>query len=222
MAGQLYITVPVVLVEEQEIFRAGLRAALEGSDVRVIKEYAAAGLLGEGDASDLEAGTIVLCSLRQKGWQELAHSLRLRDPARSIVGITDQTTDEVAVEAFRWGLVGCIERTLPPEGWIAMLRAVQAGKVLASQVLLQRPAVARYALMVLSEPYGSTGLELLGPTLSQRERRVLANIAEEVPLSQIAERLGLAEEALHDELKWVCGKVDTRVRLSRVLHELQS
>lgn len=222
MAGQITVTVPVVLMEEQAIFRAGLRAALQGSEFQLIKEYAAANLLAEDDESDLDPGAIVLCSLRQKGWQELAQALLLRDPSRFILGIADQTTDEIAVEAFRYGLVECTERTLPPERWIATLRAVHAGKVSAAQALLQRPAVARYALMVLSQPSTPAGVETLDPVLGQRERSVLANLAEEVPVSQIVERLGLSEEALHDALKLVCSKVGARLRLSRVLRQLQS
>ncbi len=56
---------PVVLVEEQAIFRSGLRAVLEGEGFEVVGEYSSpdAALSEEDVLGGLEPQTVVLCSL---------------------------------------------------------------------------------------------------------------------------------------------------------------
>lgn len=223
MTAQPTVSLPVVLIEEQQLFRMGLRAAFGSTEIQIVAEFSStAAALAGMQALEMEEDAIVLCSLGQRGWQELASRLLLQSPGRKILGIVDQATDEVATEALRHGLLACLDRALPLERWVSNLRDARANRISPGQTLLRRPAVARYALVSLSQPPVRAGLDPLTPTLGHQERLVLANLSEEVPPNLVAERLGLSEEGLKVALDSVFRKVLARSRMTVVHDELQS
>ena len=85
MERQSIGAIPVMLVEEGELFRRGLRTLIEGAGLAVVGEYSSAATV-LNDATELEPRTVVLCSLTQPGWQELVRRLLLRSPDCPILG----------------------------------------------------------------------------------------------------------------------------------------
>ncbi|MBI4338337.1 MAG: response regulator transcription factor [Chloroflexi bacterium] len=222
MTNQTSLAIPIVLIEEQEFLRVGLRAALAGSGIQIIKEYSSpTDFLAQQGARDIGLGTILLCSLHEKAWPNLVQTLLLQATGCPVVGIVDETTDDIATAALVHGLLGCLDRTLPPERWITVLRDISAGQASPAKTLLRRPAVARYALMMLSQPTAPPGIEALEPTLGHQERLMLANLSEEVPFNLVAERIGVSEETLQDALDSVCRKMVAKHRLSETLQRLR-
>ncbi len=211
--------VPVVLVEEQAIFRSGLRAVLEGEGFEVVGEYSSPeAALGEEDVlGELEPQTVVLCSLTAEGWEEMAHRLLLQSPDLRIVGVVDAVGEQDAIEALSHGLVACVDRTLTPDQWVDRVTDAQEGRLSASRTMMLYRGAARYALVTLSEPPKARGLEALMPVLSQRERLALANVSEGVPLETIEERMGVSERGLHEVLESACRKLVVRARLEGVV-----
>ena len=124
----------IVLVEEQGIFRSGLRAVLEGGGFEVVGEYSSpAAALGEEDVlGELEPQTVVLCSLSAEGWEEMAHRLLLQSPDLRIVGVVDAVGERAAIEALSHGLVACVDRTLTPDQWVDRVTEAQEGRLSAS------------------------------------------------------------------------------------------
>lgn len=214
---------PVMIVEDREVFRLGLRTVLEKAGVNVIAEYAtaAAALEDEVKSESLEPGTIVLCSLSLEGWKDVVHRLFLQQPDSPVLGLVDQMTDEVAIEALNSGVLHCIERTLPPEELVATLGNVQAGGISRGRTILQVPAAARHALILLSQPPAPQGISPLAPVLSQRERLALSNLSEGFSVDAIVERMGISEETLNDLLESVSRKLLASRRLSGTVKQLQ-
>jgi len=209
----------VVLVEEQGIFRSGLRAVLEGGGFQVVGEYSSpeAALSEEDVLGELEPQTVVLCSLTSEGWEEMAHRLLLQSPDLRIVGVVDAVGERSAIEALSHGLVACVERTLTPDQWVERVTDAQEGRLSASRTMMLYRGAARYALVTLSEPPKAGGLEALTPVLSQRERVALANVSEGVPLESIEERMGITERGVHEVLESACRKLVVRERLEGVV-----
>ena len=210
---------PVVLVEEQAIFRSGLRAVLEGEGFEVVGEYSSpdAALSEEDVLGGLEPQTVVLCSLSAEGWEEMAHRLLLQSPDLRIVGVVDAVGERAAIEALSHGLVACVDRTLTPDQWVDRVTEAQEGRLSASRTMMLYRGAARYALVTLSEPPKRRGLEALMPVLSQRERVALANVSEGVPLESIEERMGVSERGIHEVLESACRKLVVRERLEGVV-----
>ena len=219
MSASLRGPAAVVLVEEQGIFRSGLRTVLEGGGFEVVGEYSSpeAALSEEDMLGALEPQTVVLCSLSAEGWEEMAHRLLLQSPDLRIVGVVDAVGEEAAIEALSHGLVACVERTLTPDQWVERVTAAQEGRLSASRTMMLYRGAARYALVTLSEAPKAGGLEALTPVLSQRERVALANVSEGVPLESIEERMGLSERGVHEVLESACRKLVVRERLEGVV-----
>ncbi len=212
-----------MVVEEQELFRQGLRTALEDGGLTIVADYdsTAAVLEAEAKEEELEQETVVLCSLTLDGWQRLVRHLLRQTPARPILGVVDQVTDEVAMSALSSGILGFMERTLPQEKWVERIRDVRAGKVSPARMLLQYPATARLILMLLSQPLAPTGLNPLAPVLGHRERMALGSISEEVPVDVMAQRMGVSEQSVHGVLESACHKLVARQQLSGALEQLR-
>ncbi len=213
----------VVLVEEHHLFRGGLRTLLQDADLPVLGEYTsvAAALAKDGIGEHLEPGTVVLCSLTLDGWRQLVRHLLLHSPHCPILGLVDDLTQEVAIEALTNGVLVCMDRTLPPEQWVETIQNVHAGTLSPVGTVLRYPAAARHALITLSQPVDPPGLHPLAPALAHRERLALGNVSEGVPMSMIVEQLGLPEQEVHDALASACRKLVARQRLSGTLDQLR-
>ena len=213
----------MVLIEEQKLFRQGLRSILEGARLTVAGEYgsAAAALEMVGKKEALEPGTVVLCSQTLAGWADLVRRLLLQVPDCPIVGVVDEITEPVVIEAISEGLLSCIDRTVPPEKWIETVQEASDGRLSPVATMVQYPGAARHALMLLSQPLGPDGLQPLGPELGHRERMALSNVSEGVTLEEIVERMGMPEEDLQELLRSTCRKLVARHRLLLTLAQVR-
>lgn len=214
-------TVPVVLVDDQALFRKGLRAALENAGFPIVREYSStvAALEDEVLGGKAEPGTVFLCSLGLEGWQELAGQL-LSTADCAILGVVDKVTDQVAIEALSNGVLYCLERTQPTERWLEAIREARPGESLSVQMVLGRPRVAQHILMSLPEPPPTDELRPLTPVLVHRERLALSHISEGVPPDQIAQRIGMSEPEVYGVLESARRKLVARHRLLRTLAQL--
>lgn len=209
----------VALVDESELFRAGLRATLEGAGMRVVQEWGSAAAVLEGP--DLDPGTVVLCSLTLAGWQETVEHLFLRSPACPILGVVDEVTEKVVIEALWQGILSCVGRSLTPEQWVESVRQTGEGKVTPAGAVVRFPGIARHVLMTLSQPAEPPGLSPLSPGLGDRERLALSHLSEGISTDAIAQRLGVAPQALEELLASACRKLVARHRLARTLDRLR-
>ncbi|MFQ5873734.1 MAG: hypothetical protein ACE5JL_08020 [Dehalococcoidia bacterium] len=216
-------TTPVLVVDEQELFRQGLRTALEGAGITIVGEYgsAPAALQLEGTEGELEPGTVVLVSLTLSGWDELVHRLLLQAPDSAILGVADQVSEEIVIKALSAGILDCMDRTLPPEKWVERIQEVSSGEFSPVGTVIRYPGLARHTLMLLSEPPAPSGLQPLAPLLIDRERLALGNVSEGVPLEIIVERMGVPEQSLHKVLESACRKLVARHRLSGTLDRVR-
>ena len=133
--------IPVVIVEGQALYRRGLRAVVEDAGLVIRAEYAstADAIAAIGDDDVLEPGTVAACSLSLDGWQELARLMLLQSPDLPILGLVDEITAEITIEALTRGLLACMERTLPLEQWVQTIRQAHEGTLALRDMVLYIP-----------------------------------------------------------------------------------
>lgn len=223
MPRRIAQSVPVLVIDEQELFRMGLCTALKGANLAVVGEYGSvsAVLQDEETIGQLDPGTVVVCSLTLTDWDKLVYRLLLGTPEGAILGIVDETTEEVVIEALGNGVLGCMDRTLPPENWVESIQEMHAGTFSPVTTMVRYPGVARHALMLLSQPPEPVGMQPLMPLLIDRERLALGNISEGVPLEAIVERMGVPEQTVYEVLESACRKLVARHRLSENLGRIR-
>ena len=175
----------VLVVDDHAVVRQGL-AQLLGSadDVEVV------GSAGDGgEAVELVASAspdVVLMDLSMPGVDGVEATRRIGDGARVVV-LTSFADERRIVDALDAGACGYILKDATPDEVLAAVRAAAAGDVpldpKAARVLLERRRAG-------------------GPArrLSDREREVLALVAEGLANKQIARRLSITERTVKAHL----------------------
>ena len=205
----------VVLVDDQALFRAGIRMLIGSQpDLEVV-----------GEAADgREAITVVretspdvvLMDIRMPvldGIGATAELLRDPNPPR-IVMLTTFDLDEAAARAIREGASGFLLKDAQPEFLLSAIRTVHAGSAViaaeATRDLFTRFADAAPA--AVPPAYG---------TLTEREREIFALAARGLSNAEIAEREFLSEATVKTHISRILAKLALRDRVQLVVFAFQ-
>ncbi|MFE6851123.1 response regulator [Streptomyces sp. NPDC057674] len=198
----------VLLVDDHQVVRRGLRTFLEvQDDIEVVGE-ASDGAEGVARAEELRPD-VVLMDVKMPGTDGIEALKRLREldnPAKVLV-VTSFTEQRTVVPALRAGASGYVYKDIDPDALAGAIRSVHAG-----HVLLQ-PEVAG-ALLSQDESHGGTGR---GSTLTEREREVLGLIADGRSNREIARALVLSEKTVKTHVSNILMKLDLADRTQAAL-----
>ncbi|WP_369206577.1 response regulator [Streptomyces sp. PU-14G] len=196
----------VLLVDDHQVVRRGLRTFLEvQDDIEVVGE-AADGDEGVARAEELRPD-VVLMDVKMPGTDgvEALRLLRERDNRARVLIVTSFTEQRTVVPALRAGAAGYVYKDVDPEALAGAIRSVHAG-----HVLLQ-PEVAG---ALLSDDQGGAGR---GPALTEREREVLGLIADGRSNREIARALVLSEKTVKTHVSNILMKLDVADRTQAAL-----
>ncbi|MFE2561825.1 response regulator transcription factor [Streptomyces sp. NBC_00090] len=198
----------VLLVDDHQVVRRGLRTFLEvQDDIEVVGE-ASDGAEGVARAEELRPD-VVLMDVKMPGTDGIEALKRLRElanPARVLI-VTSFTEQRTVVPALRAGASGYVYKDVDPDALAGAIRSVHAG-----HILLQ-PEVAG-ALLSQDDSQGGTGR---GSTLTEREREVLGLIADGRSNREIARALVLSEKTVKTHVSNILMKLDLADRTQAAL-----
>ncbi|MEV4973099.1 response regulator transcription factor [Streptomyces scopuliridis] len=201
-------TIRVLLVDDHQVVRRGLRTFLEiQDDIEVVGE-ASDGAEGIARAEELRPD-VVLMDIKMPGTDGIEALRKLREldnPARVLI-VTSFTEQRTVVPALRAGASGYVYKDVDPEALAGAIRSVHAG-----HVLLQ-PEVAG-ALLAQDEPGVGQGR---GTSLTDREREVLSLIADGRSNREIARALVLSEKTVKTHVSNILMKLDLSDRTQAAL-----
>ena len=191
--------ISLVLVDDSEVVRAGLRALLgTESSLQVIGE--AAHVAGAIETVARLRPQVVLLDIRLPdgtGFDACREILR-RSPDTRVLILTSAVDDAMVDDAIRSGAHGYLLKEIDGRGLVNAIRDVAAGKS-----ILDPAVTARVMKMVRS---GGSPRDALA-TLSPQERRVLALIAEGCTNKEVGVKLGLSEKTVKNYLSTVFEKL---------------
>ncbi len=204
--------VRVLLVDDQELIRAGLRGLL-----RERFGFSVVGELGDGrDVVRTVAATrpdVVVMDVRMPQVDGVAatRALRATEEAPPVLVLTTFEDDEVLAGALRAGAAGFLLKGVPAEDLQRAVRAVAAGGSWLD------PAVTGRVLATYREgapgPAPSSRLDVLTP----REREVLALLGAGLSNAEVADRLVLGEGTVKTHVGHVFAKLGLRDRAAAVV-----
>ncbi|MFC9627182.1 response regulator [Streptomyces sp. NPDC056930] len=201
-------TIRVLLVDDHQVVRRGLRTFLEiQDDIEVVGE-ASDGAEGVARTEELRPD-VVLMDIKMPGTDGIEALRKLRElenPAKVLI-VTSFTEQRTVVPALRAGASGYVYKDVDPDALAGAIRSVNAG-----HVLLQ-PEVAG-ALLAQDDAGSGTGR---GSTLTEREREVLGLIADGRSNREIARALVLSEKTVKTHVSNILMKLDLSDRTQAAL-----
>lgn len=203
----------VLLVDDQELVRAGFRLILElASDIEVVAEAS-----DGSQVPDLVATTrpdVVLMDVRMPTVDgiEAARQLHTAGSAARVLMLTTFDLDEYVYDAMRSGASGFLLKDVPREELIAAVRVVARGDALLAPTVTRR-LVERFVRL---PPPGAKPARQLA-ALSERELEVFGLLARGLSNAEIAERLVLGEATVKTHVARVLGKLGLRDRVQAVV-----
>ena len=192
--------VRVVIVDDSEVVRVGLRALLGGeSTIQVVGEApnVAAGI----DTSLRARPDVVLLDIRLPdgtGFDACREILK-RLPDTRVLILTSVADDSLVDEAIQAGAHGYLLKEVNAHGLIQAILDVAAGKSILDPAITAR-------VMQLVKASTPAQRDLLA-ALSPQERRVLALIADGRTNKEVGNELGLAEKTVKNYLSNVFDKL---------------
>ncbi|MFE0175969.1 response regulator [Streptomyces sp. NPDC059002] len=217
-----------MVVDDEILVREGLRRILEtfdGLDVVAVCSGADA-----ADQALLHRPDVVLLDLRMPDRDGLTVLADLRSlPAPPAVALlTTFDADEFLAAALRGGAAGFLLKDTPPAQLeYAVKELARGGSVLAPR--LARTVVRHYAESADREPGSGTGRpeptgpeaarpEPTRPELTDRERDVLALVAEGLSNTEIGERLYIGTTTVKDHVSALLVKFGVANRVQAAVH----
>lgn len=201
----------VLVADDHPTFRQGVRRIFEGTpDITV------AGEAGHGDqvvseAANVRADLILLdVTMPGPGHLEVLRQLKERLPRVRVLMCSAHEEGDYAIPALRGGAAGYLMKNFLPPELVEAVRRIHSGR--------------RYISTGLGEQLAA-GLDDSGLaphlTLSSRELRVLAMIAEGLSLKEIAAGMGISAKTVSTYRARICEKLSCGSNAELVRYAMQ-
>lgn len=209
--------VRVLVVDDDDLMRAGLRSVLSSDDAIEVIGEARDGREAVARAPRLEPD-VVLMDVRMPELDGIAATSQLlaAAPASRVLIVTTFEHDEYVFGALKAGASGFLLKRSSPEELIAGIHTVAAGEALLSPSVTRR-VVDRMARQPLLRSADSA-LDELTP----REREVLGLIAQGLSNREIAAALVVEETTVKSHVKRILMKLSLRDRVQAVILAYES
>jgi DNA-binding NarL/FixJ family response regulator len=204
--------VRVVLVDDQELVRSGLRRILRRKDgFEIVAECADGSEVPEAVAS--HRPDVVVMDLRMRNVDGIEATRRLRvDPdAPPVLVLTTFDDDELLSGALRAGAAGFLLKDSPAEDLVRAVRAVGSGRAMLD------PAVTARVLAAYRSTPSSTA-DVAVAELTSRESDVLRLMARGLTNNEIAGELVISELTVKSHIGRIFTKLDLRDRAAAIIY----
>jgi DNA-binding NarL/FixJ family response regulator len=210
--------VRVLLVDDDDLMRAGLTAVLSSDETIDVVGEAPDGRAALERAIELRPD-VVLMDVRMPGLDGIAATRELLavSPDARVVVLTTFEQDDYIFGALSAGASGFLLKRTRPEELIAAIHTVAAGDSLLS------PSVTRTVIQrVAGQPAPDAGAEARLDELTARERDVLELIARGLSNGEIAATLVIEESTVKTHVRHILRKLRLRDRVQAVIFGYES
>ncbi|MFN0124463.1 MAG: LuxR C-terminal-related transcriptional regulator [Blastocatellia bacterium] len=208
--------ISVLLADDQELFRAGVRV--------LISEHHEIFLAGEADSREqtlelagrLQPGLILLDMwLHGAGSLDFLPELALRSPASRILMLSEDEDEDMQKRAIRLGACGVFLKRQPAQMLLRAIRKAHAGELWLDRAVTTR--LLRELVHGANEDQANPERERIA-SLTEREREVIALVVRGLRNRQIGDELCIAETTVRHHLTSIFGKLGLQDRVGLVIH----
>jgi DNA-binding NarL/FixJ family response regulator len=208
--------VRVLIVDDHDLFRTGLRALLAEEGFEVAD--AAGGAAALRRVGDLRPHVVIM-DLNMPGMSGIEATSRLLEvlPEASVLVLTIASDDRRVIEAVRAGARGYLLKDAPLEEIVAAIRAAAAGQ----SAIAPRVAGALVEHVRASDDAPSRDSVAATPDLSGREREVLELLGEGYDNGEIAQRLFLSQSTVKNHVSRLLEKLGAENRVQATVYAIR-
>jgi two-component system response regulator NreC len=206
----------LLLVDDHEVVRTGLRMLLESqSDIKILAE-ASTGAEAIQMAREFEPDVVVMdITLPDITGIETTRRLKEHQPEIAVVAMTIHEDEQYFFEMLQAGASGYVPKRAAPEDLITAIRAAFAGEIYLYPSLA-KALVSDYLGRCRSDPQEAS-LEALTP----REAEVLELLAEGLSNDEIADNLVISRHTVARHRENLMGKLNLHSRSELVKYAIR-
>lgn len=212
--------ISVLVVDDQEVVRLGLRTLIENEDGFAFAGEAADGL-GAIAAAQQMRPDVILMDIRMPGVDGLEATRRITaNPdleSTKVIVLTTFDHDQYVFDALRFGASGFLLKDTAPAELLKAIRLVADGDALLSPSVT-RTLVQAFVARSPRSPKPHPELH----TLTDREREVVALVADGLTNDEIAGRLVVSPATARTHVSRAMAKLSARDRAQLVVFAYQS
>jgi DNA-binding NarL/FixJ family response regulator len=205
----------VLLVDDHELFRSGLRELLEEHGFTVVDE-APDGETAVRLAAEIGPDVAVM-DLNMPGISGVEATRRIREatPGTRVIMLTVSPDEADVSAAVLAGASGYLMKDAEPDQIVAGVRAAAAGEALLS------PRIAGDLLESLRRDHADARGTSGAPSLTERERQVLRLMAAGKENPEIAEELFITVETVKNHVSNILAKFEVDNRLQAAVYGIR-
>lgn len=210
MDSSLTETIRILIADDHPVFRFGLRALLQAEAGLEVVGEAQSGLQAVNLCAEL-APDVVLMDLNLPDINGIEATRRIvkAQPEVGVLVIT-MFDDDSVFGAMRAGARGYLIKGAEGDETLRAIRAVAHGEAIFS------PTVAHRLINFFARPAGTPVPEHF-PALTDREREILALIAQGLTNQAIAERLVISPKTVRNQVSTIFGKLQVADRAQAIV-----
>lgn len=197
----------LLVVDDHEVVRLGLRMLLEAEEDMVVVGEAADGEEALRLASQLRPDVVVMdIRLPGRSGLEACQAIRQRRPKTRVIMLTSYLSEELVTQAIRAGASGYVLKNIDSMELVQAIRSAYAGRTVLD------PSAADHIVSHLRQMEHREGTSPFDP-LSQRELQVMALVARGKSNREIGRLLHLSEGTVRNYVSSVMEKLGLRNRI---------
>ncbi len=215
----------VLVIDDQPLFRQGVRHALEqcGAEFEMV-----------GEAMDGEEGlqlaaarepSVVLLNAEVGGLNglELIRTLKHQVPSAAVIVMTSLEDEEKLFYAIKYGASAYLSKNVDSGALTDVVRQVAQGQYLINDSVLSKPVVASRVLKSFRDLADEVDQEVepLFIPLSVREVEVLDYIAKGNSNKEIARSMGISDQTVKNHITSIMRKLAVNDRTQAVVYALR-
>jgi len=207
----------VLLADDHELFRQGIRRLLESTpDIEIVGE-AATGRETVGLVEDLAPDIVLLdIAMPELSGIDAARVIKTASPRTGIIMLTVHADEEFLFEAIKAGAMGYLLKDASSEELFRAIRVVHGGEGLLA------PSMAAKVIREFARSPERPDLALVTTPLTAREVEILQHVASGLANKEIAQRLAISERTVKNHLSNIMAKLHVNSRTQAAVYALRS